>query len=353
MRKLCIVHLLNSNKFAGAENVACQIIEGTKDSYDCFYVSPAGTIQKTLEDKKINFYPIKSMNIFEIKKMIKVLKPTIIHAHDFRASIISALSTSKIPIISHLHNNSPWLKNYGIYSWVYLISTIKYKKILIVSNSIKQEYVFGRWIKSKILMIGNPINIKYIQEKANQSNIKKAYDIIFIGRFMPEKDPIKFIEIISELVKTKQLKNLNCVMIGEGKLKKDCKQLIYNLNLKNNIDMVGFLDNPYIYLKNSKLLCMTSKWEGFGLVAIEALALGVPVVAKPVGGLINIVDSKCGKLCNSNKDYIIELKKLLLNDNYRINKGKEAIIKSKELNNYNSYIKIIKQLYKKLIIREE
>ncbi|GAF23683.1 hypothetical protein JCM19047_3522 [Bacillus sp. JCM 19047] len=59
-------------------------------------------------------------------------------------------------------------------------------------------------------------------------------------------------------------------MIGDGDLRNECENEIKQLKLANNIDLLGFLENPYCIIKNSKMMILTSKWEGFGLVAVEA-----------------------------------------------------------------------------------
>lgn len=70
----------------------------------------------------------------------------------------------------------------------------------------------------------------------------------------------------------------------------------------------GFRKNPYKILKNSQVMIMTSRWEGLGMCALEAMALGVPVVSTPTGGLCEIIeDGKNGFLRRSNKSWQIKL----------------------------------------------
>src|SRR5699024_9592480 len=112
-------------------------------------------------------------------------EPDIIHSHDFTTSVVSSLTSIKIPIISHLHNNGPWLKRPGIYSLVYGLSTIKYKQILGVSKSIFEEYIFGDLIKPKSKVISNPVDTNDVIKKS-KNGIKTSYDIVFLGRLDPE-----------------------------------------------------------------------------------------------------------------------------------------------------------------------
>ena len=78
-------------------------------------------------------------------------------------------------------------------------------------------------------------------------------------------------------------------MVGTGSLEKECQKLIEEYQLETNVQMVGFQKNPYVYMLQSKISIIPSKWEGFGLVALEAMAFGCPVVAANVGGLKEIV----------------------------------------------------------------
>ena len=89
-----ILHILRSNKFSGAENVVCQIINifKTDKNFEMVYVSPEGPIKDTLKEKNINYIPIKKLSFLEIKRVINEYKPDVIHAHDFTASVLVAIT---------------------------------------------------------------------------------------------------------------------------------------------------------------------------------------------------------------------------------------------------------------------
>ena len=157
-----------------------------------------------------------------------------------------------------------------------------------------------------------------------------------------QKDPLRFIEIISKIINDYKI---NVAMIGDGTLREQCEQKIKEKNLSEFIKMYGFIENPYPIMANSKILCMTSKYEGFGLVAVEALTLGLPVVATNVGGLPKIVDSKCGMLCEDDKSFQEELYRLLNDVNYYNKKSENAIKKSKKLENISAYIDNLFNIY--------
>ena len=80
-----VLHLLSSNKFSGAENVVCNIIEKNY-KYEMFYCSLKGPIEEILINKNINFLPIKNINPISLFKICKKNNISIIHAHDYKAS---------------------------------------------------------------------------------------------------------------------------------------------------------------------------------------------------------------------------------------------------------------------------
>lgn len=343
-----VLHILNTGEYSGAENVVITIINEMKKQkkYRLIYVSLDGTIKKVLKEKNIEFEPIKKMNTKEIRRVIKKYNPDVIHAHDFTASIICSASINrKVKLISHIHNNSPWItKIHHPYTWIYLITTIRYNKILCVSKAIVDEYIFGNYIKKKCEIIENPIDIEKIKELAKFEKEKyNNYDIIFLGRLSKAKNPLRFINIINR-VKEKN-PNISVAMLGDGELRRECEKMIKEKKLGNTIEMYGFMKNPYPILAKSNLLCITSEWEGYGLVAVEALSLGIPVVATRVGGIPTIVNEKCGKLCDNNEEFINEILKLLRDEKYYKLKSENALKRAEEKDNINAYINQLKNIY--------
>ena len=96
-------------------------------------------------------------------------------------------------------------------------------------------------------------------------------------------------------------------------------------------------------LFRSKIVVMPSKFEGFGLVAYEAMCLGVPVIACPVGGLVNIIDNNCGYLCNDVDDFVSKITTLLTDKDEYNKKVKLSLEKSISLDNYKDYIENIEK----------
>lgn len=337
-----VLHVLNTNSYSGAENVAITIINHMSN-VESIYLSLNGPISEILKKNNIQHYAVDKLSIKSLKKAIRELKPDIIHAHDYTASILCALCFPKAKIISHIHNNSPWIKSYGIYSWAYLFSSFFYKKILTVSDSIEKEYVFGKFIKNKIECIGNPTDIELIHQKAIEYTIDKKYDLIFLGRLTAQKNPKLLLEVFNDLILKRP--NISIAVVGAGDQFESFNESIHKNNLQDNIEMYGFMENPYPVLNASKIMILPSKWEGYGLVAVESLSLGIPVICSGAGGLKNIVNSSCGKICKNKDDYVQEIIELLDNEQEYAPKSNKAKERAKVYGNIQGYISKIRNVY--------
>lgn len=341
-----IVHILNTGSYSGAENVVITLIKQMKkrfpNQYHFIYMSLQGTIAERLANEKIEHYPVKALSLKSIRKMVAKYQPDIIHAHDYTASMLSAAAHGKAAVICHLHNNRFWIRKFGIQSISFLLTTHWYKKILLVSDSIENEYIFGNQIRKKTMILGNPIDIRQIQNKSKDYAVHN-YDIAFMGRLSEAKDPQRFIVIINQLVKEGW--KGKALMIGDGELKGVIQKEIINLKLQKHIYMKGFMENPYPLLKAAQLLCITSKWEGYGLMAAEALALGVPVVSTSAGGLKQIIDSTCGIFCKTDGEFLAGIQKILKNTKYRQKLSEGALKRAYELHNIENYLIQINEIY--------
>lgn len=331
-----VLHLLASNKFSGAENVVCTIINNFKEEFDMTYCSPKGEIEETLKNKEIKYYGLNKFNISELKRVIKEYNPDIIHAHDYRASVLAALSGFDGKIISHLHNNCPFAKKWNVKTVLYNFCITKFDKIIGVSGKVYEEAIFKNRMKGKYVTIYNYVDKNLVIQKSNECKYEKQYDLFFIGRLTEQKDPLKYIEIVSEYKKIS--KKIRAVIIGDGELKDECLKKINDYNLYSNIDMVGFVSNPFPIIKNSKVCIMPSKWEGFGLTAIEAMILGKPVLNSGAGGLGEIFRNNKEYFCDNTFEYTDNIKNMLMQNKFNF----DGIIKQYcDLTNWKNRIKKI------------
>lgn len=305
-----ILHLLKSNKYAGAEQVALTIIgESVKHGNDAVYCSPNGAIKSVLVNRNIKYLQIDKFTLKEVNSIISDFKPDIVHAHDFNASIMAAIVSvfHKFRIVSHLHQNPKWLQTVNFKSVVHSVFLKKINLTLVVSNAVITGSKFLKKTPN-VKVVPNPLRPELFEFFQRGENTEKVYDCMFVGRFEKEKDPLLFIDVVNELKKTNS--DVRTAMIGSGSLEEEMRKRISELDLTSNVSLLGYLENPYDLMNQTKVACITSDYEGFGLAAAEFAVLAVPIVTTENVGFIEFIDDK-SYLISTKEDYANSVKRIL------------------------------------------
>jgi glycosyltransferase involved in cell wall biosynthesis len=218
---------------------------------------------------------------------LKTFKPDIIHAHDIRASVYASFISFNIPVISHLHGNQKAMRKISIKSILYLISTFKVKTIIAVSDSCINDFVFKRIIKRKAVVIKNVIHLKRLEILMDKDEESYNFDFVFLGRLSYPKDPKRVALVASNVLKKCSFAKFG--VIGDGELQKEMINVFEEQNVIDRVVFTGKLPYPYKALKSAKCLLMCSIYEGLPIAALEAMALGVPVVSTPVDGIKDLI----------------------------------------------------------------
>lgn len=123
--------------------------------------------------------------------------------------------------------------------------------------------------------------------------------ILGVGRLVPQKN---FQLLINAFAIVRESINAKLIIVGEGSERELLEGEIQDLGLKGYIDLVGYQSNPYTYMKNADVFVLSSEWEGFGNVIVEAMICGTKVVSTDCpSGPSEILDSgKYGFLVERN-----------------------------------------------------
>ena len=346
-----VLHLLQSARFSGAENVVFQIFGMFKDASDMqmAYCSRDGQIREALKKREIEFYPIKEVSVKEVKRVIKEYKPDIIHAHDMFASFTASMACGKTPLISHIHNNAFDSRGLSIKSIAYIFAAIKANHIFWVSDSSFNGYCFHSLFQRKSSILYNCIDVNALYDEMNKDKKQYDFDIIFLGRLSEPKNPLRVLDVIELIVKSNS--RIKVAMVGAGELENIVEQKIIEKRLEKNITMFVFVSNHYKMLYNSKLMLMTSKWEGLPMCALEAMALGVPIVSTPTDGLNKIVcNNITGYLTNDNSQLASYCLDIISDHNLRVKLSNSSKKQAQQLLNINQYREILKKTYLKCLM---
>lgn len=133
---------------------------------------------------------------------------------------------------------------------------------------------------------------------SNKPLEERAYDFVFIGRFIKIKNPdiilLSFIDFCKSYPKS------SMIFVGEGELLPLCKEIV-NKEKISNVIFTGFVDDVSSYLSNSKVLILASEYEGNPIVINEAIASKCFVLATKVGGIPDVINDNNGMLIDFDK----------------------------------------------------
>ena len=148
----------------------------------------------------------------------------------------------------------------------------KTNKIVAVSNFIKQE-IESKFSNNSVEVIYNAIDMNSF---VASETLPFDY-IISVGRLVQLKQFDQLIESYSKSVLPE--KNIHLIILGTGEEQISLENKITDLNLNDNVHLLGFKDNVWDYISNAKFLVLSSKYEGFPMAILEALCLGIPAVS--------------------------------------------------------------------------
>lgn len=164
-------------------------------------------------------------------------------------------------------------------AWLYP----KADHIIAISKGVAQDLKGIKRVKAEnVSVIYNPIDLKTIQ-RLSKAPIdhpwllsKTVPVIVAVGRLVPQKD---FETLIRAFDKVQKKQDTRLIILGKGQLKKKLEGIIQELSLEKKVQLAGFRRNPFPYYRNADLFVMSSRWEGFGMVLIEAMASGTNIVS--------------------------------------------------------------------------
>lgn len=303
-----ILHVINSLSSGGAEKLVYDITRRmsskdlqievltltNKNEVYTDELRKTGFIVHTLSTSKsvYNFIVIT----FLLIRFFRNHTYDLIHVHLFPSfyyiSILKRYKLIKCSVIFHEHNTTNNRMNKAYFKRIDEFMYQPYKKIVCISHAVKNallsHYSIG---EGKLVVINNGIELSLCKESKpiDRKQINPTIEdrdilLVMVARFNRQKDHVTLLKAMKLLPD-----NYKLLLLGEGETENDIKCLSDSLELQNRVFFLGYKYNVYDYIKASDIFVLSSVFEGFGLVCVEAMACGIPVIVSDVPGMGNVV----------------------------------------------------------------
>lgn len=313
-----ILHVITTINRGGAENHLKDLIDGQIESgadVSCAYLKGDSYWSDYLKAAGCEVHPLNMdyyghiAPVLRLRKLIKRLSPDIIHAHLPPAELYSRLallgSFKKNPFIISKHNEAPFYRGYGAKVLSWWVSK-RANKIIAISDSVKRYFIAERTITlEKIDVVHYGLSIAPYSEvttndvselRSEWSGSNGEFLIGTVARLVPQKALHILIDGYAEY-KKKSTKVSRLVIVGDGPLKKELDDHAIRAGIRTDLVWTGFREDIATVMSSFDLFALTSIYEGFGLVLLEAMAAKRAIVASDVSATSEIVeDSKTGLL---------------------------------------------------------
>ena len=228
----------------------------------------------------------------------------------------------------------------------------KYSATVCVSQTVKDDYrrIFSLNHPIKVCYNTNDIDaiIKGAAEPLPQGVIPSGVNVITVGRLTEVKGFDRLIKAHKRALADGLRHNL--LILGDGSLKNDLKDLAQSLGVNDTVYFLGFQSNPYNYLSKADLFVCSSRREGFSTAVTEALTLGVPVVSTLVSGAneLLVANNEYGIVTDNTDEGLYQgLRQMLSDQSLLQHYRRQAAIRAQKFSNENTVL-AVEQLFDSL-----
>lgn len=303
MNKIKVLHISPSGTLYGTERHILSIVKyADPEKFEHVIVTPTyGNLNELLKEINVTYivagrkpgYKNNLSTIFELKdfwQLYKIIKQgnfDIIHSHlNFYSCLTAKFAGGKKLI--HTRHGIFWseeeLRDIGFINRYIQKKKSSIADITIALSKIERNTLvkYFDYPSAKIRIIYNGVSVPDIYSRLNTELNKSAlfktgkFIVGTVGRFERQKGFDILIEIARKVI---DKEDMIFIIIGSGNLEEKYRNMIRDLNLQNNVYLLGYQKNIFDYINSFDIFIQTSRWEGVPYVILEAMALKKPIVA--------------------------------------------------------------------------
>lgn len=321
-----VVHIASGDLWAGAEvqlyNLVTTLHAARDVSVDVVLLNhgeletrlkKAGVHVTVLDESALNAGQI----LWRLTHYLRRRRPHLVHTHRQKENVIGSLAAALAgaPSLRSVHGRNeaqaPWwrLDKHVARGFDWACGRWLQQSVVAVSGQLGTELA-NRFGAERLDVIANGVDPDAIAAAAALQQPLPAtggrLKLAFIGRLVPVKRVDLFLQIARDLCDRKP-GMIDFYIVGDGPDLAECRATIEAMGLRNNVHLLGFRADVLGVLAAMDMLLMTSDHEGLPMILLEAMSLGVPVVASAVGGIpAALDDGQCGRLVERQvaEDYV-------------------------------------------------
>ena len=256
-------------------------------------------------DGSLRNFSGRKQAVSDLERLIKDRQIDVVHSHLWGASLVSNVAARQkdIPHLIHVHDTRPWVRSTHprdmLRRW-WAKSNLRGNKTKFVAVSQEawryNSTPLGISSRDSQVIVNGVNTDEFFPAEQRQADSGKTLRVGVVARFNPEKGHAVLIRASAELLKSGTAISLH--LAGHGSLVEDCKALARDLGVSDSVEFVGMTTDVPGFLRGLDLFVLPSlACEGLPLSILEAMAVGVPVIATDVGGTSEVlVDKKNGLL---------------------------------------------------------
>ncbi len=362
MKKINILYVITSLGLGGAERLLLSYISMLDQNKYNFFVCSLREKPDDLLTQISNYSELTNLKvknrfnpivIYSLFKLFRRTKPDIIHTHLFQPrfyATVAHLFYRRSILITHKHNNVTPSKH-NIFLIVEMLSILFNKKVIAISEAVKKTLQRYEFVSAeKIFVLHNGFEYQKYYKVANpKANNNGKIIIGTVCRLERQKGLIYLLSAIKII--SAKYPNVHLEIIGDGSLMQKLKDFSDKLGISNSVTFFGKFADVIPFYRRMNIFVLPSIYEGFGIVLLEAMAAGIPIVATSVHGIKEvIVDGESGILVPPKKPDEIALAVLkLIEDSQLTNRLIENGFKRSELFDIKEHIKKLDNFYTNLV----
>lgn len=291
-----IINVISSSKGGGAELLVRELHrlykeKGFNSKVIYFSGSSAGLDEDELV---IGLNPRNPLNIFRVREQIrKYLTDSDVnikvHVHltwPLYYVALASIGFRNVTLFYTEHNTTNKRRKIILFRYFERFIYARFSRIICISQGVRSSLTpwVGRYLSDRLVTIPNGSRIYPLVDRAPLSGRKP--NLVSIGSLTYKKN---FATALQALGRIKNEFD-TFTLVGEGPEYQSLEKIILQEKLQNKVRLVGWSDDIQEYLNAADIQIIPSLWEGFGLVAVEGMSTGLPVVSSNVAGLREVLN---------------------------------------------------------------